>query len=68
MVAASSGRRRLAADTTASQLDKSGGPTIPLLPDDGAQPSSEPLVKVAQHRRGLARTEAAALAPQQPIA
>src|SRR5207244_7029257 len=33
---------------------------LPLFPGDGAQPPPEPLVKLAQHRRGLAEAEVAA--------
>ena len=64
MVAAGSGRRQLPADAATSQLNKAGRPTPPLFPGDGAQPSPEPLVKLAQHRRGLAKTEVATPAPQ----
>ena len=39
-------------------------PALPLLPGDGAQPSPDPLVEVAQHRRGLAEAEVAAPADE----
>jgi hypothetical protein len=60
MRAAGSLCRQVPADAAASQLGKAGRPAFPLLPDDGAQPSPGPLVKIAQHRRGLAEAEVAA--------
>src|SRR5664280_3527041 len=48
------------ADAAASQFGKAGRPAFPLLPDDGAMPSSDPLVEVAQLRRGFAESEVAA--------
>src|SRR5215813_9410528 len=52
--------RQVPADAAASQLSKACSSTLPLLPDDGAQPPPGPLVKCAQHRRGLAEAEVAA--------
>ena len=60
MRAAGGLRRQIPADAAASQLGKAGRPAFPLLPGDGAQPSPGPLVKFAQHRRGLADAEVAA--------
>src|SRR6266516_5446410 len=60
MRAAGALRRQIPADAAASQLGKAGRPAFPLLPGDGAQPSPGPLVKFAQHRRGLADAEVAA--------
>src|SRR5258705_1170506 len=64
MWAAGGLRRQVPADAAASQFGKAGRPAFPLLPDDGAQPSPGPLVKVAQHRRGLAEAEVAAPSDQ----
>src|SRR5436309_15466570 len=50
-------RRQVPADAAASQPRITRTPTLPLLPGDGAQPSPEPLVKCAQHRRSLAEAE-----------
>src|SRR6266487_1990367 len=60
MRAAGALRRQIPADAAASQLGKAGRPAFPLLPGDGAQPTPGPLVKIAQHRRGLAEAEVAA--------
>src|SRR6266851_1986131 len=60
MRASGSLRRQVPADAAASQLGKAGRPAFPLLPGDGAQPSPGPLVKLTQHRRGLAEAEVAA--------
>jgi hypothetical protein len=43
-----------------SQLGEAIASMLPLFPCDGAQPPPEPLVKLAQHRRGLAEAEVAA--------
>src|SRR5215470_1282061 len=51
--------RQVPADAAASQLGEASPSTFPLLPGDGAQPSSGPLVKFAQHRRGLAEAKIA---------
>src|ERR1700716_1489099 len=64
MWAAGGLRRQVPPDAAASQFGKAGRPAFPLLPDDGAQPSPGPLVKVAQHRRGLAEAEVAAPSDQ----
>src|SRR5665811_1147686 len=60
MWAAGTPCRQVPADAAASQLGKAGRPAFPLLPDDGAMPPSDPLVEVAQLRRGLAESEVAA--------
>src|SRR5215472_500598 len=52
--------RQVPADAAASQLGEASPSTFPMLPGDGAQPSSGPLVKFAQHRRGLAEAEVTA--------
>src|SRR3981189_172640 len=57
-------RRQVPADAAASDFRQGRRPPFPLLPDDGAQPSPGPLVKVAQHRRGLAEAEVAAPSDQ----
>ena len=49
--------RQVPADAAASQFGKASATTLPLLPGDGAQPPPDPLVKCAQHRRGLAEAE-----------
>ena len=56
--------RQVPADAAASQLGKASASALPLLPDDGAQPPPDPLVKRAQHRRGLAEAEVAAPADE----
>src|SRR5689334_19274885 len=56
--------RQVPADAAASQLGEAGGPTLPLLPGDGAQPPPGPFIKCAQHRRGLAEAEVTAPAGQ----
>src|ERR1700751_2708010 len=48
------------ADAATSQLGEAIASMLPLFPGDGAQPPPEPLVKLAQHRRGLAEAEVAA--------
>src|ERR1017187_10294540 len=60
MWAAGAPRRQVPADAAASQFGKAGRPAFPLLPDDGPMPSSDPLVEVAQLRRGFAESEVAA--------
>src|SRR5665213_4117820 len=50
----------LSCDAAASQLNKTDRPAFPLLPDDSAMPSPDPLVEVAQLRRGFAESEVAA--------
>ena len=52
--------RQVPADAAASQLGEAGASALPLLPGDGAQPSPDPLVKCAQHRRSFAEAEVAA--------
>jgi hypothetical protein len=52
--------RQVPADAAASQLGEASASTLPLLPGDGAQPSPDPLVKCAQHRRSLAEAEVTA--------
>src|SRR5215469_16631085 len=52
--------RQVPADAAASQLGEASGSMLPLLPGDGAQPPSDPLVKFVQHRRGLAEAEVTA--------
>ena len=64
MWAAGGLRRQVPADAAASQLGKACMPALPLLPGDGAQPSSDPLVEPAQHRRGLADSEVTAPSDQ----
>ena len=53
-------RRQNRADAAASQFRKASGSAFPLLPNDGAQPSTDPLVKFTQHRWRLAEAEVAA--------
>src|SRR5215208_2653156 len=60
MWAAGGLRRQVPADAAASQLGKTSGSALPLLPGDGAQPSPGPFVKCAQYRRGLAEAKVAA--------
>ena len=60
MWAAGATRRQVPADAAASQLNKTDRPAFPLLPGDGAMPSSDPLVEVAQLQRGFAESEVAA--------
>src|SRR5262244_3822391 len=55
------GRRRSVA---ASQLSIASTPSLPLLPDDGAQPPPGPFIKLAQYRRCLAEAEVAAPSAQ----
>ena len=57
MWAAGAPRRQVPADAAASQFGKADKPAFPLLPDDGAMPSPDPLVEVAQLRRGFAESE-----------
>ena len=57
MWAAGALRRQVPADATASQLSVAVASVLPLLPDDRTQASSDPLVKLAQHRGGLAEAE-----------
>src|SRR5712691_6445586 len=56
--------RQVPADAAASQLGKASVSALPLLPGDGAQPPPGPLIKCAQHRRGLAEAEVAAPSDQ----
>src|SRR5882762_7618019 len=60
MRAAGGSCRQVPADAAASQLGKASRSALPLLPGDGAQPPPDPLVKRAQHRRGLTEAEVAA--------
>ena len=53
-------RRQILADAEAAQRREAGASALPLSPDDGAQPSSDPLVDPTQHRRGLAGAKVAA--------
>src|SRR5580704_12033833 len=57
MWAAGALRRQVPADATASQLGVTVASMLPLLPDDRAQASPDPLVKLVQHRGGLAEAE-----------
>src|SRR5260221_2277975 len=52
--------RQVPADAATSQLGEASASMLPLFPGDGAQPPPEPLVKLTQHRRGLAEAEVAA--------
>src|SRR5665213_427145 len=52
--------RQVPADAATSQLGEASASMLPLFPGDGAQPPPKPLVKPAQHRRGLAEAEVAA--------
>jgi hypothetical protein len=49
--------RQVLADATASQPRKASASPLPLLPGDGTQPSSGPLIKRQQHRRSFAEAE-----------
>src|SRR5713226_8409018 len=60
MWAAGGSCRQLPADAAASQLLVACASAFPLLPGDGTQPSPDPLVELAQHRRGFAEAEVAA--------
>src|ERR1700720_1130495 len=60
MWAAGGLRRQFPADAAASQLLVACAPAFPLLPGGGAQPAPDPLVELAQHRRGFAEAEVAA--------
>src|SRR3954451_10970479 len=51
--------RQVLANPTPTQLRKAGAPAPPLLPGNRPQASPDPLVKAAQHRRGLAEAEVA---------
>src|SRR3954451_15471489 len=51
--------RQVLAHPAPTQLRKAGAPALPLLPGDRPQASPDPLVKTAQHRRGLAEAEVA---------
>ena len=46
-------------DTETTQRLKATMPALPMSPDDGSKPPPDPLVEVAQGRRGLAETEVA---------
>src|SRR5947207_2639900 len=50
-------RRHGRADTAVSQLAKASASMLPLLPGDGSQPSPDPLVECAQHRRRFAEAK-----------
>src|SRR5438046_2082517 len=52
--------RQVPADAAAPQLGVTGVAALPLLPDDRPQASPDPLVELAQYRRGLAEAEVAA--------
>ena len=52
--------RQVPADAATSQLGEASASMLPLFPGDGAQPPPEPLVKLTQHRGGLAEAEVAA--------
>src|SRR5216684_2283248 len=56
--------RQLPADAAASQPFVACASAFPLLPGDGTQPSPDPLVELAQHRRGFAEAEVAAPSDQ----
>src|SRR5712691_4962389 len=64
MWAAGGSCRQLPADAAASQLLVACASAFPLLPGDGTQPSPDPLVELAQHRRGFAEAEVAAPSDQ----
>src|SRR5713226_795826 len=66
MGAAGSVGGQLPTDAEASQPFVACASALPLLPGDGAQPSPDPVVEVAQHRRSFA--EAKVGAPSDEIA
>ena len=57
MCAAGCLRSQRFANAPLAKLSKPRLPAPPLLPDDRAQPSSDPLLKALQHRRRLAESE-----------